>query len=232
MMYESVIVDLYGYLTFDQSDTVLDPESSEDSVESEEDSTDISEEIENGDIQEEPGSMDRTSGEDNGSSDQSSGNSMSADHTGDNVSDNDDRQDSETEEEGSDAGSDLEFGTESGDPEDGTYEIIIRGDSDQVGDLYRYLNGDENNGDAAESDNDEDIEYVEYDSGEYPSESGGSGDSESGTESGTSVPENDNNADEFYSKNIEFLGVIAGCLFFLVFVTLMKYIYKFFRIFF
>lgn len=244
-MYASGYMGHYSDFETYQSILVSDPESSSviDSEEetTEEDSPDVAEEGETNDSSE-GSSHNRDAAEDSEVSAGSSGSDSSVDH-------NDDSSDmlsggwdhpEEEASEGSDAGSGTESGSDSGDPEDGSYEVIIRGDSEHIEELYRFLNGENEDAgsdfDKFESDGDEynreldngDTEYVEYDSAEYPDESG---DSESSTESSTRLPEDSSDADEFYLRNIELLGIIAGCLYFIVFVIILKYIYKFFRLF-
>lgn len=244
-MYASGYMDHYSDFETYQSNLVSDPESSS-VIDSEEDTTeegssDVAEEGEGNDSSE--GSASNSdSTEDTEVSPGSSGSDSSVDHIDNSssvLSGGWDDPEEETDE-GSYAGSGTESGTDSRDPENGSYEVIIRGDSEQIGELYRFLNGDdedaaddfnnfESDGDRFERElSESDYEYDEYDSGEYYD---GSGDSESGSESSAYVSQDSSDADEFYFRNIELLGIIAGCLYFIVFVIILKYIYKFFRLF-
>ena len=239
-MYASGYMDHYIDIETYQSILVSDPESSS-VIDSEEDTTEEG----SSDVIEEGGDNDTSEGSASSSeSDQdseisagSSGSDLSLDHNSDSSDmfpgSRDDRQ--EESEEGSYVGSGTDTGAESGDPEDREYEIIIRGDSDQIEELYRFLNGDEENVgddfDNVESDSDN-AEYESDDSDlEYVESVRESRDSEGGTESGTRLPEDSSDADEFYFRNIELLGIIAGCLYFIVFVIVLRYIYRFFRLF-
>ena len=200
-MYGSLAVDLDGYSAFYKPNILLDPESSETTID-EEASDSFEETDDDRDLSEESSSLDGSSGEDNEYVPQSSGEYVSPDNHSDDGSDNEDIQYAAETETGSDAGSDYDTGTASGDPEDGSGEGI----------------NDDNNDD----------EYVEYDDTQYDSESR---DPESGTESGTSVREDSSTTIDYYNQSIELLGIIAGLLFFIVFTIIMKYIYKFFRLF-
>ncbi len=201
MMYGSLAVDLDGYSAFYKPAILLDPESSENPID--EEASDSFEEInDDRDIQEEPGSMDSTSGEDNEHVSESSGEPLFSDNPGADAPDNENIQSAAETETGSDAGSDTDTGTDSGDPGNGTNEEI--------------------------NDDNTDDEFVEYDDTQYDDESG---DPESSTESGTSAREDSSATIEFYNQNLELLGVIAGLLFFIAFTIVMKYIYKFFRLF-
>lgn len=165
------------------------------------------------------------------------------------------RNDSESEEEestsdGSHAGSDQD--TESGEEEtdetgsdvqesgSGNYRITIEGDAEEVGELIRILNGE------SEEEEEENVRDSNSDDGS-DSNSGNNGGSEiselspvlrsvgsdsNGDSSGT-VHESgiDPESIEFYNRNLESLGIIAGCLFFIVFVIVCRYIYRFFRLF-
>ena len=247
-MYASGYMDHYSDFETYQSNLVSDPESSSviesDEETTEEDSPDVAEEGETNDSSE-GSSHNWDAVEDTEVSTGSSGSDSSLDHNDNSSSVLSGGWDHPEEEaaEGSDAGSGTESGAESGDPEDGSYEVIIRGDSEQIGELYRFLNGDDGDDEDAgsdfdnfESDGDEynreldngNTEYVEYDSAEYDD---GSGDTEGSTESSTRLQEDSSDADEFYLRNIELLGIIAGCLYFIVFVIVLRYIYRFFRLF-
>lgn len=200
-MYGSLAVDLDGYSAFYKPNILLDPESSENPID-EEASGSFEEIDDDRDFSEESSSLDGSPGEDNEYVSESSGEPLSSDNSGADVSDNENIQSAAETEAGSDAGSGSNTGTAAGDPEDGSEE--------EINDDYT------------------DDEYVEYDDTQYDSESG---DPESNTESGTSVREDSSVADEFYLKNVELLGLIAGLLFFIVFTIIMRYIYKFFRLF-
>ncbi len=221
-MYGSLAVDLDGYSAFDKPNILLDPESSETTID--EEASDSFEEInDDRDIQEEPGSMDSSSGENSESVSESSGELVSTDHNSDYAPDNEITQSAAETETGSDVGSDIDTGADNGDPGDG--------EENRIEDIE-----DDNDFDSFESDGDEynreleysDYQYDESDTVEYDD---GSGDSESSIESGTSVREDSSATIEFYNQNLELLGVIAGLLFFIAFTIVMKYIYKFFRLF-
>lgn len=223
MMYGSLAVDLNGYSAFYKPNILFDPESSESPLD--EEASDSFEETDNDrDISEESSSLDSTSGENSGPVSESSGELMSSDHSEYNDTDNENTQSAAEIESGSDVGSDLNSGTTTGDSEDGSEDIIVEGQDDNDFDSFES-DGDEHN---EQFDNDG-IVSDEFDTTEYDD---GSGDSESSTESGTSVRE-DNTVDiEFYQQNIELLGIIAGCLLFLVVTKIFKYSYKFFNLFF
>ena len=200
-MYGSLAVDLDGYSAFYKPNILLDPESSETTID--EEASDSFEGNDNdGNVSQESSSVDGTSGEDNEHVSESSGEPLSSDNSGADVSDNENIQSAAETEEGSDAGSGSNTGTSAGDPEDESEE--------EINDDYT------------------DDEYVEYDDTQYDSESG---DPESNTESGTSVREDSSTTIEYYNQSIELLGIIAGLLFFIVFTIIMRYIYKFFRLF-
>lgn len=223
MMYGSLAVDLDGYSAFYKPNILLDPESSESLLD--EEASDSFEENDNDrDFSEESSGLDSTSWEDSGSVSESSGELMSSDHPGHDDTDNENIQSAAETETGQDVGSDTDTGTDSRDPE---YEEENRIEDKE----------DDNDFDSFESDGDEynrELEYSDYecaesDTVEYDD---GSGDSESGTESGTSVREDSTVDIEFYQQNIELLGIIAGCLLFLVVTKILKYSYKFFNLFF
>ena len=125
--------------------------------------------------------------------------------------------------------SELSESDESGGEESGSYRITIEGDAEEVGELIRILNGETENVQSIDGDNESDGNHVESD-----------GESTVGvvTESvvyrdsaNSNEDSGESDALEFYNKNIEFLGIIAGCVFFLVFVVVCRYIYRFFRLF-
>lgn len=248
-MYASGYMDHYIDIETYQSILVSDPESSsvidleEDTTE--EGSSDVVEEDTNDDNDRESRQTESAGNvsEDPEVSERSSGSDLSVDHNNDSsdlLSDRWDDPEEETVEEDAAGtpGEDVEISDSNG---SGSYRITIEGDPEEVGELIRILNREEEENagddfDDFESDgdilerkfNDSDDEYVEYDAVEYADESG---DSESGTESGTRVSEDSSDADEFYLRNIELLGIIAGCLYFIVFVIILRYIYRFFRLF-
>lgn len=248
-MYASGYMDHYSDFETYQSNLVSDPESSSviDSEEEtiEEDSSDVAEDDTNDDNDRESRQNESAGNvsEDPEVSERSSGSDLSVDNHNDSsdlLSDRWDDQEEETDEEDSAGtpGEDVEISDSNG---SGSYRITIEGDPEEVGELIRILNREEEENagddfDNFESDGDDynreldngDTEYVEYDSIEY---NDGSGDTESSTESSTRLPEDSSDADEFYLRNIELLGIIAGCLYFIVFVIILKYIYKFFRLF-
>lgn len=248
-MYASGYMDHYIIFETYQSNLVSDPESSSviDSEEetTEEGSSDVVEEEANDDNDREAQRSESFESvrEDTEISERTSGSDMSVDHhnnSSDLLSDRWDDTEEETDEEDAAGtpGEDVEVSDSNG---SGSYRITIEGDPEEVGELIRILNREEEENagsdiDDFESDgdilerkfNDSDDEYVEYDALTDDSESG---DTESGTESGTRVSEDSSDADEFYLRNIELLGIIAGCLYFIVFVIVLRYIYRFFRLF-
>lgn len=230
MMYAAVHMDHNVCFETDQSDTVLDPESSE----TVEESSEIADSVEDQETEEEDSTADTIEGENDvhGSGDennsvsvQSSSSDLSLDNHSDvsdlrdSGSDDTELQEEEETSDGSHAGSDTD--TEEG---TGSYRITIEGDPEEVGELIRLLNRGEEDGDNSVNDESGDIES----SGNTVT----SGNGENSTESSASVSEVDSDADEFYFKNIELLGIIAGCLFFIVVVIVLRYIYRFFRLFF
>lgn len=221
-MYGSLAVDLNGYSAFYKPNILFDPESSETTID-EEASDSFEETDDDRDIQEESGSMDSTSGENTESVSESSGELVSSDHNSDDALDNEDIQSAAETETGQDVGSDTDTGTDSGDPQDGEENRIEENQYDSDFDSFES-DGDEFN---RELDNDS----SEYDESEIVEYDDGSGGSESSTESGTSAREDSSTTIEFYNQNLELLGIIAGLLFFIAFTIVMKYIYKFFRLF-
>lgn len=229
-MYESVILDSISNSEIYKLSIYADPESSETTLTESEDSTDTSEEVnENDDVTSSGSEGGSDTIQDSEVSERSSGSDMSVDHTGD--SDDmlfDRRDDTESqEEEGSHAGSDSDTGADLGDSENGEtdgeeieYDVNdIKNDSDYNGILeYDSLDGAD--------------EYVEYDGSEL------SGDGETQTRGATREASSgdssgfESDSIEFYNRSLESLGIIAGCLFFIVFTIICKYIYKFFRLFF
>lgn len=222
MMYGSLAMDLDGYSAFYKPNILLDPESSEITID-EEASDSFEETDDDRDIQEEPESVDSTSGDDSEFVSEPSGEHVSLDHYSDDSPDNENIQSAAETETGSDAGSDIDIGTDSGDSENGEENRIEENQDDSDFDSFES-DGDEFN---RELDNDS-SEYDESETVEYDD---GSGDSESSTEIGTSVQEDSSTTIEFYNQSLELLGIIAGLLFFIAFTIVMKYIYRFFRLF-
>lgn len=232
-MYASGYMGHYSDFETYQSILVSDPESSSviDSEEetTEEGSSDAAEEGENNDDVTSIRSADSSdSVQDSEVSERSSGSDMSVDHNSDSsdmLSDRWDDTESE-EEEGSHAGSDLDSGAACGDSENGEsdgeeveYDVTdIESDSDNYGILeYDALDGAD--------------EYIEYDGADVPGDGetqtrGATREASSGDSSGF-----ESDSIEFYNRSLESLGIIAGCLYFIVFVIIMRYIYRFFRLF-
>lgn len=76
-----------------------------------------------------------------------------------------------------------------------------------------------------------DDSFNDYDSYEYDEPESGETEYISETRETSGSGTIDEIQVEFYNRNLESLGIIAGCLYFLCFVVILKGIYKFFRMF-
>lgn len=207
----------------------------------------------------ETGGIDKDTEFSTGSSGSDNDMDHSGNDTGDDSRGTDDQVDTEEEgtSEGSHAGSgdsgeqseesesDTELSEEESTEEsgsDGSYRITIEGDPEEVDELIRLLNGEEkDNDESIDTDNESDGSELGNDPGEISGESSpllrsdGSGSYDSSGSDGSVIQNERDGADpesiEFYNRNLEALGIIAGCLFFIVFVILCKAIYRFFRLF-
>ena len=265
MMYAAFISDLYSGFEINQSIAVFDPESSETVEESSEIADSVEDELpeeedsdavyymgdDENDTSEDAGrteSISDISDETDSISVQSSGNNLSLDNSNDTDSlllggrSDSVGDEEETTSDGSYAGSDTDTGEESeenGSSEgsgSGNYRITIEGDSEEVGELIRILNGEGDNENVTDSNADDGSDSESSDNRDNENaviSSGIRSGSESDGNSSGSIQESgiDPESIEFYNRNLESLGIIAGCLFFIVFVIVCRYIYRFFRLF-